>query len=231
MNINKHLFPTLILLAFSCLPFFAQAQYTVGVKGGVNFCNYGGRYITSNYEDKIRANFGAVAQFQTNTWFSVQTELTFDPKGAKYSRVSSSESFYTEEYNNFEENLNYLSLPVLARFDIGEKNRVYGYAGLYLSYLLSARITGEYVIYNNFNPDQREVTNVDRDYKSEIDNFDFGAVMGLGMDFALSEKYILFVDGRFNWGWANVAAQGQGKIFNDTWSINLGLLYQLPSGK
>jgi hypothetical protein len=72
------------------------------------------------------------------------------------------------------------------------------------------------------------VNNVDRDYKPEIDHFDFGAVLGLGFDFTLSENYLLFLDGRFNWGWANVAAQGQGKIFNDTWSVNLGLLYKLP---
>jgi hypothetical protein len=218
------IFSTLILLS----PIISTAQYTIGLKGGVNFCNYGGRYITSNYESKIRGNIGAIAQFQTNSWFSVQAELSYDPKGANYSRIKTSGSLVTEEYNNFEENLQYLSLPVFAKFDIGEKNRVYGYTGLYLSYLLSASIKGEYVIYNNFDPEQREVNNVDRDYKPEIDHFDFGAVLGLGFDFTLSENYLLFLDGRFNWGWANVAAQGQGKIFNDTWSVNLGLLYKLP---
>lgn len=225
---TKYDFLVALLLIAVLLPLATMAQYSIGVKGGINFCNYGGRYISSNYQEMIRPGFGVVAQFQTNSWFTVQAELNYDPKGASYSRVTTSESFFTEEYNNFEENLNYLTLPVMARFDIGKKNRIFGYTGAYLGYLLSANITGQYVIYNNFDPDDRQETNVDRDYKSDIDNFDFGAILGVGFDFTISEKYILFADGRFNWGWANVAQQGQGKIFNDTWSVNLGVLYQLP---
>lgn len=209
------------------LPGFLFAQYAVGVKGGVNFCNYGGRYITSNYEDKITVPFGVLAQFQTNSWFSVQAELNFDPKGANYSLITTSESFYTEEYKDFEESLNYLTLPVLAKFDIGTKYRVFGYTGLYFSYLLSANIQGTYIKTSNFAPFDQEITEVDRDYKSDIDNFDLGAVLGMGADFSITEQLAAFIDGRFNWGWANVAQQGRGNIFNDTWSVNLGLVYNL----
>ncbi len=217
----------IILLLAILIPSGLYAQYAIGVKGGVNFCNYGGRYITSNYEEKIRANFGLVAQFQTNSWFSVQTELNFDPKGANYSRIKTSTSYYTEEYKDFNEELNYLSLPVLAKFDIGDKNRIFGYTGLYVSYLMSANIRGTYIKTNSFNPDDQEITEVDRDYKSEIDNFDMGAVFGIGGDIKMSDQLLLFIDGRFNWGWLNVAQQGQGKIFNNTWSVNLGLVYLL----
>jgi len=203
------------------------AQYAVGIKGGVNFCNYGGRYITSNYEDKITVPLGVLVQFQTNSWFSVQSELNFDPKGANYSLVKTSESFYTEEYKDFEESLNYLTIPVLAKFDIGKKYRVFGYTGIYLSYLLSANIQGTYIRTNNFDPLDEEITKVARDYKSDIDNFDFGAVLGMGADFSITGQIAAFIDGRFNWGWANVAQQGQGNVFNNTWSINLGLVYKL----
>ena len=157
-----------------------------------------------------------MAQFQTNSWFSVQTELNFDPKGANYSRIKTSTSYYTEEYKDFNEELNYLSLPVLAKFDIGDKNRIFGYTGLYVSYLMSANIRGTYIKTNSFNPDDQEITEVDRDYKSEIDNFDMGAVFGIGGDIKMSDQLLLFIDGRFNWGWLNVAQQGQGKIFNNT---------------
>jgi len=115
----------------------------------------------------------------------------------------------------------------LAKFDIGSKYRIFGYTGFYLGYLLSANIQGTYIKTNDFNPDDQEITNVDRNYKSDIDNFDFGAVLGIGADFSITEQVAAFIDGRFNWGWANVAQQGQGKIFNNTWSINLGLVYKL----
>lgn len=205
------------------------AQYAFGLKGGINFCNYGGVYLTSNYQNKTTIPFGFVAHFQTSKWFSVQAELNYDPKGANYSIVKTSQSFYSEEYKDFEENLNYLTLPVLAKFDIGSKNRIFGYTGVYLSYLLSANINGTYIITNNFDPADQIINPIDRDYKSEIDNFDVGAVFGLGADYSISEKIAAFIDGRFNWGWANVAQQGQGNIFNHTWSVNLGLVYRIKS--
>lgn len=218
----------LALLACLLLPGTIFAQYAVGLKGGANFCNYGGRYLSSNYQSKVRPNFGFVAEFETNSWFTVQAELTYDAKGASYSRVKTSQSGITEEYNNFEENLNYLTLPVLARFDLGDKKRVFGYTGLYAGYLLSATIKGDLVRYPDNNPSDRVETRVDRDYKSDIDNFDLGAVFGVGFDIAISENYILFADGRFNWGWGNVAQAGQGTIFNNAWSVNIGFLYRLP---
>ncbi len=64
-----------IVLLFLFSTFFAAdaifGQTAIGVKGGVNFCNYGGRYITSNYQEKITVPLGLLAQFQTNSWFSV----------------------------------------------------------------------------------------------------------------------------------------------------------------
>ncbi len=225
LAVNKILISCFLLL----LSTGAFAQYAIGIKSGANFSNYGGRYLSSNYETKTTVPLGLVAQFETNRWFTVQAELNYDPKGANYSRVNTSGSIYSEEYKDFEEDLNYLSLPVLARFDIGSKYRVFGYAGLYLSYLLSARIKGTYIKTNNFEPDYKLISQIDRDYKSEIDNFDLGAVFGLGADITLGRQFLLFIDGRYNWGWINIAQEGQGKIFNNTWSVNLGLLYRLKN--
>jgi hypothetical protein len=219
---------SILLICLLSLSFTgAIAQYSVGVKGGVNFCNYSGKYITSNYEEKTRANFGLVAELQRNSWFNLQAELIYDGKGASYSYVTTSSSLYTEEYNDFTEKLDYLSLPILAKFDIGEKNRIFGYTGLYLAYLMSAHRKGTYIKTSNFAPFDKETQNIDRDYKSDISNFDMGAVFGIGGDISLSDMLTLFIDGRYNWGWLNVAEDGQGQIFNSSWTINLGLLYKL----
>ncbi len=229
MKINDHhaVFRIFLLPVLLFCVSIVSAQDAIGIRGGIDLSNYGNTFLTNSYKTKVTPSLGAVVRWQKLEWFSYQVELNFDVKGANYTRVQKSESGITTTSKGFEESLNYIDIPVTARFDIGRTGRVYGFGGLYLGYLLSARIRGTLIVKDDFNPENSGTTEVDRNYTSDIDRFDFGAVMGLGADYALSKTWRLFLDGRFNWGWANVAQQGQGKIFNNVWTINLGLLYRL----
>ena len=217
--------PIVIFIAMSGLE--ASAQYSIGVRGGINISNYWGTYLNSNFETKTAPVFGVAGQLQKNEWMSFHAELNYDIRGANYNRIIDDGIIYITEYKDITQDANYLTLPVLAKFDLGEKQRVFGYGGLYAGLLLSANITGNEVITNKYDPGDVTTTPIDRDYKDEIKNFDMGAVFGMGADFRIGEIIVIFIDGRYNWGWLNTARQGQGRIFNSVWSFNLGVMYSL----
>ncbi len=221
--------PVVILLVTT--GFEASAQYSIGVRGGLNISNYRGIDLNNNYQTKTAPVFGVAAQFQKNDWLSFQAELNYDIRGANYNRIIDDGVIYITEYKDIIQDANYLTLPVLAKFDLGTKNRIFGYGGLYAGLLVSANITGNEVITNKYNADDVTTTPIDRDYKDEIKNFDMGAVFGMGADFRINEVIVIFIDGRYNWGWLNTARQGQGRIFNSVWSFNLGVMYDLKKSE
>lgn len=216
-----------IFLLLAALSYQASAQYSIGLRGGLNISNYRGKYLNSNYKTNLGPVFGIVGQLQTNDWFSIQAEVNYDVWGTKYNQVVDDGVIYKTEYKDIVQDANYLTVPILAKFDLGEKQRVFAYTGLYFGFLLSATIEGTEVITNKYDPEDVTSTPVDRDYKDDINNFDMGAVLGLGADFRLSNSMSLFIDGRYNWGWLYVPTQGGGNLFNSVWTFNLGLMYHI----
>ncbi len=229
MNILKTHYKNLLLLVF--LSFFCSllsAQFSLGFKAGIDISKYRGKdIINSNYKVNIGPVIGFSVIYQKSEWLSFQADLAFENKGSKYNKIQTNQSGELIEYKDFEENMNYLSLPVMMKFDLGEKKRIYGYLGLYFSYLLSARVTGDKGTPDPDNPGNVIWKKIDRDFKTDINNYDIGAVLGLGSDFSVSERIIIFIDGRYYWGWTNVAESGHGKIFNSVFNFNLGLAYKL----
>jgi len=209
----------------------ASAQYSIGLRGGLNISNFRGKYLNSSYQAKLGPVFGVVGQYQKNDWLSFQAELNYDVWGTKYNQVIEDGVIYKTEYKDIIQDANYLTVPLLAKFDLGEKQRVFAYTGLYFGFLLSARISGTEVITNKYDPEDVTSTSVDKDYNDQINNFDMGAVLGLGADFKLSESVGIFIDGRYNWGWVIVPPQGGGNLFNSVWTFNLGVMYHFAKGE
>ena len=97
----------LILSAAAVLVFgFTNAQdMKFGVKGGLNFANVSGE---GNFKNKIGFNVGAFAEIGVSDSFAVQPELLFSTQGANAS----------EGDGSF--NLNYINIPVMAKFKVAE---------------------------------------------------------------------------------------------------------------
>jgi len=111
----------IILMAFT---FEASAQYSLGLRGGLNISNFRGKYLNSSYQTKLGPVFGVVGQYQKNDWLSFQAELNYDVWGTKYNQVIDDGVIYKTEYKDIIQDANYLTVPLLAKFDFGEKQRV-----------------------------------------------------------------------------------------------------------
>ncbi len=148
--------------------------------------------------DEISTGFlmGGTMEYKLNETLSLQTELNFIQKGEKYSStINGVDTDIRKEFN-------YLTIPLLVRgtFDdeLQLKNNwnVYGYAGPYYGYLVSAK--------NHVNTvGSEENTDITDDSVKD----DWGVVLGGGVSYKLKNGWGLFSELRYD--------MGLGKIDND----------------
>lgn len=171
---------TLVTMLFVATPNDANAQMRAGVKGGLNVSNL---YLDDIDDENARYGFnvGVYGQVFSTETFAIQPELMFSTKGAR------------AEYGGIIDqtvkfNLNYLDLPVLAVFKLGDAAEIH--IGPYASYLLNANISTSGDLGNGSD-------DVDRD---NLKSFDFGLAGGFGLNFGAMQ-----VGARYNLGLTEIA--------------------------
>jgi hypothetical protein len=189
MNIkNKFFYVAVIATLFSLAvnqQVVAQSFGRAGIKGGLNASNL---YIDNVNDQNARLGFnvGLYGQILSSDAFALQLELLYSTKGSKaqYGGTVNQEIKY---------NLNYLDLPVLAVFKIGEVVEIH--AGGYASYLLNADVT-----YSGL------VNGVDKINSDNLKSFDYGLSGGLGINFGSVQ-----VGARYNYGLVEIANSNSAK--------------------
>ena len=147
----------IMLTAVAVMAFaFSNAQETkFGVKAGLNLTN-----LTGDVQDAsslVGFQIGGFAEIKLTDKFAIQPELLFSTQGAKNKFTDFEEGTY--EYDT---KLNYLNIPVLAKYYITEAFSVE--AGPQIGVLLSAKEDGE-------------------DAKDYYKSVDFGFNVGAGYNF------------------------------------------------
>lgn len=183
MDSKKTKFLSIVVL-LSALSLFvsqhANAQARAGIKGGLNVSNL---YIDDVNDENARYGFnvGVYGQVVSNDVFALQPELLFTTKGAKGEYTGLIDQ--TVKFN-----LNYLELPILAVFKLGDAAEIH--VGPYVSYLLSAN--------TSFSGDLANGTDdIDRD---QLKSFDYGLAGGVGFNFGA-----LQIGARYNYGLVKLA--------------------------
>ncbi|MBL0745111.1 porin family protein [Chryseolinea lacunae] len=158
----------------------ANAQARAGVKGGLNVSNL---YVDDVDDENARYGFnaGVYGQILSTESFAIQPELLYSTKGSKV------------EYGQFvnqtvKYNLNYLDLPVLAVFKLGDAAEIH--LGPYASYLLNANISYKGDIANGS----------DEIKKDNLKSYDYGLAGGFGLNFGAVQ-----VGARYNYGLVKIA--------------------------
>ena len=127
--IKKILLAALVVISTN----YISAQAKIGLKGGLGFANakYTSGTYSETYNSIVTPNFGLTLDFKGSESFNIQSGLMYNGMGGKYSYDGGSTRTH----------LNYLSIPLLAKFKFGEG--FHGYAGPQLSFLLSAKYKDE----------------------------------------------------------------------------------------
>jgi len=153
----------ILLMCAMIIPVSLIAQdMKAGIKGGVNFSNFASLDNTEDQGNRTGFHAGVFAQLPVSEFFAVQPELTYSTKGTK------------ADYNiaGFEGeakyNLNYLDIPVLAVFKLGESADIQ--IGPYVGFLLNKKVETD-IISRQFAPDD------------SFKNVDFGMSAGFALNF------------------------------------------------
>ena len=155
---------------------FAQAT-EVGLTGGLNMANMTGDYD----ENKSMLAFGGgtYARLSLVPQFTIQAEVLYMQKGTKW------------DEGDEKLTLTYLEVPVLLMFNFPTPGPVSPsvFAGPYLGYLLDAKSDFEGEEY---------------DAKAAFKDFDFGVVLGAGIDLKVGPSGKVFFNGRYSRGLSNI---------------------------
>ena len=182
--IKKILLAALVVISTN----YISAQAKIGLKGGLGFANakYTSGTYSETYNSIVTPNFGLTLDFKGSESFNIQSGLMYNGMGGKYSYDGGSTRTH----------LNYLSIPLLAKFKFGEG--FHGYAGPQLSFLLSAKY---------------KYDGGTDDYKDELKGSGVFGLFGLG--YSLNDKFGLY--GEYSAGISNLAKESTG---DDKWRAN-----------
>lgn len=196
-----------VLVAIS-LHVNAQNRVNFGVKAGANFST-----LSNLSKSEMLPGFyvGAVSEIKFTEKFSFQPELVYSSQGAKnvYSETIAN---VTASHHNHDK-LAYVNVPLLAKYFVTKSLSVE--LGPQLGFLFKATNKDEITIGGT-------KTNQDKDFKNEVNTFDFGVAAGLSYD--VSNGF--FIGARYNFGLANVGKTNQYYSQSKNGVTQLGVGYK-----
>ncbi len=218
---------TVPAILFTVTTGVAAQDVSFGIRGGLNLTNFIGDDAeftdngdTVSPDSKLGINLAGYANIPLTGQFSVQPELIYSQKGAKY---TDSDTIFDVDYESLVKwNLTYLEIPVLVKinFDQGEDMIPYLYAGPSVSLNLVAETENE--VETTFQGETQTTTET-RDIKDDTADMDFGLVIGGGVELATG----VTADIRYTMGLVSVDdpdddTEDPADVYNSAISIMVG---------
>ncbi len=153
-------------------------------------------------------NGGVVFRFISDKYVGFQAELNYSQRG------------WNESGDLYARQLNYIELPFMTHFYVGNKTRFFFNIGPKISYLIS-----ENVLVDN------AVGSTEVQHTTKIQNpFDYGICTGLGLLFKI-KPIVIQLDTRASYSLSDIYSNNKKDYFdtsnNVSVSVNLAILFQL----
>jgi len=172
-----------------------------GVKGGVNFATLNGNDIDSP-DSRTSFHVGVLAELPVSSFFSVQAEALYSGQGAEA-------NFSGPDGDKAEFQLDYINVPVLAKFYIMEGLSLE--AGPQFSFLVNEEF--------DFNPNANDGDIDLENTRYEANSFDFGVAGGLTFQTSMG----LFATARYVQGITEI--YDDADIKNSVFQIGVGFKF------
>lgn len=180
-------------------PSAARAQ--AGVIVGANFAKLEVSGDAPDAERRTGLVAGVFGTMRLGDRMSIQPEVLYSQKGETF----------TEQSVDVTIELDYLDIPVLARFTGGRRSGLVVFGGPSFGFKLRARSTFE------IDGEKQE-----EDFGDDVESFDLGFVVGAGVE---SERF--FLDGRYQWGLSDLDADDSEltEVKNRVLSVVVGIRF------
>ncbi len=179
-----------LIFAIVTVSIAANAQYvSYGGKLGLSFPGFQNERIASQ---RITTTLSVTGAFNINRSILLQTELGFERKGNKFTHKYWDEQKVLVEDSTYDvkTNMDYITIPLFIKFNLGRSNKFYFQAGGYYGYMLGARFSGmkfeEMVSKENI--------------KAGLSLHDYGVLLGGGLETPISREMSLLLDVKYNYG-------------------------------
>ncbi len=254
----KKVIPIFVLISLFLLMLqTSHAQVRLGIQGGLSVPNLSGgnNEVSEGYTSRLAPNFGITAEFAITDNFSIEPEINFDGQGGQRNGLqpvtnlppdlpSPPSGYYYANFKNMSI-LNYLEIPVLAKYTFGVSCLKFDVnAGPYIGFLLNAteNTSGTSSIYIDKNgtvlemPDSSgelvpvppQPFNASTDVTSSINKVNFGVAGGVGATVSVTSRASVSLDVRGLYGFTNVQKDPQdGTSHTGNLIISVGYSYEL----
>lgn len=174
------LFLGFLLISVTHVAMAQDNSLRVGIKGGLNVTNL---YVDDVDDENPRYGFhvGVYTQLFESDVFAIQPEILYSTKGT---RLEDNSDLYDA---TLDFNLNYLDIPVLAVFKLGDAAEIH--VGPYFGYLLNANV--------DVDGDIDGSDDIDRD---NFKSWDYGISAGVGFNVGAVQ-----IGARYNYGLQKIA--------------------------
>ncbi len=187
-----------LLVAFAFVAMSVNGQeLKFGLKGGLNFSNFGGDDNDNVNKTKIGFHVGGFAQYGLTENLALQPELLLSFEGSKADNDDKTPFSNT-----------YLNIPVMLNYKLGAVQGLYFEGGLQLGFLLGAKIDGESEFDTGFG-----TFKVKDSYKST--NFS----LNLGAGYAITENISAGL--RYSMGLSSIADDSDANLKQNNFQLSL----------
>jgi len=172
----------LLLAVFCVIAIAANAQFSIGVKGGLNVSSIE-EFGPYSLDAKAGFNAGIMAQYMFSKNIGIESGLYYSLMGGKEKEKDYDNPNRIDDYKA-SANPSYLQVPLYAiyKFNLSEDLRLYPSLGIYLGYGLNGKIDIKGI------DDGADITMKDDFFNDDNNRFDIGA----GAGFNIQYKKVVF---------------------------------------
>lgn len=204
------------------------------LKGG------GGNPVSEGYTSRYGPYFGVFADYGLRDNFAIRLEVNYSSEGGQRNGLQPapdpalSQQFGTLVFADFKNEaiLDYIEVPIMAKYSWGGAMRLFADAGPYVGYLVRAKTVTRGVSFPldaSGNPlAQMNIDfDADTDVKSDINHWNFGVGGGLGAETPFGPGNVV-LEAHFSYGLTNIQKDTALNGSNNTGALAFTLGYSVP---
>ncbi|QHT68589.1 PorT family protein [Rhodocytophaga rosea] len=200
MTNQSKLVVSVIVISLLFIQTFSFAQQTrrrqvlsIAPRVGVNISDFNGDVANNNIQ--LGFSGGAMLTYSVVNTFGISVEALYSQKGAKFENAA-----YGSERMNFNRRINYIEVPVLARYFLNKNGdfRPNLFIGPDFGFKLSAKDANRELTSGTARPDV--------DISNAINPVDVGITGGIGLNFSVIESMRFLIDARYTYGLTDISS-------------------------